>query len=203
MQKPPEKPPAKSAGDAERARQLLKAGEYVKAREAAGEALANKDKDAGKVIAALDRESEKERTLGARAFKQGDLKSSIIHWERAFQMNPEAPDIKLLKEDIKNTKLLLAAHEAFTREDYAAAHHALDKPKNYGLTKEGALELIRKMRALADERNRAGLRHYVAERIDRAIDEWEAALRIYPGHERALDNLDDARRLKQKMEKVK
>ncbi len=176
MQKPPEKPPAKTAG----------------------EALGNKE-----VIAAQGRESGKERAHGARAFKGGDLKSSISHWTRALEMNPGAPDIKLLKEDIANTKLLQAAHEAFAREDYAAAHNALDKPKNYGLTKEGALELIKKMRALADERNRAGLRHYVAERIDRAIEEWEAALRIYPGHERALNNLDDARKLKSKMEKVK
>ena len=175
--KPPRKPPAKTAG----------------------EALGNKNK----VIAAQGLESGKERTLGARAFKGGDLKNSISHWERALRMNPGAPDIKLLKEDIANTKLLQAAHEAFAREDYAAAHEALNKPKEYGLTNEGALELIKKMRALADERNRAGLRHYVAERIDRAIDEWETALRIYPGHERALKNIDDARKLKQKMEKVK
>ncbi len=198
--KPPEKPPAKTASEAEQAQEHLRAGEYKKAREAATEAIAHSDKGADKVIAALDKEADKERRQGARAFKSGDLIKSISHWERSLEMNPGA---RGLKEDLENTKLLHLAQEAIAKKDYAAAHHALNKATRYGLTKESALELIGKLRALADERNRAGMRHYVAERIDRAIEEWETALRIYPGHARALNNLDDARKLKKKIQEVR
>ena len=203
-EKPPPPKPRPSAkqtkSEAEQAREHLKAGEYKKAREAATEAIAHKDKGAGKVIAALDRESGKERRLGARAFKAGDLKNSISHWERALEMNPGA---RGLKEDLAHTRELYSAQEAFGAGDYGKAFEAASSAQEYGLTRTGALELKSKMRALADERNRAGMRHYVAERIDRAIEEWETALRIYPGHERALNNLDDARRLQKKIQEVR
>ena len=138
--------------------------------------------------------------MGDSAFKGGDLKGSISHWTRALEILPEA---RGLKADMENTKQLLRADEAIAKEDYATAHEALDKAKEYSLTKAGALELIKKMHSLADEHNRKGMRHYVAERIDRAIDEWRMTLKIFPGHERALANLADAQKLKEKMEGVR
>lgn len=198
------RPPAKEQkSEAEQAREHLKAGQYKKARKAATEAIAKNDKSADKVIIALDREAKKERRLGDRAFKSGDLGKSISHWERALEMNPDAPDIKLLKDDLKNTRLLHKAQEAFDAGDYGKAFEAASSAQDHGLTRGGALELIKKLKALADEQYRKGLRHYVAERMERAIAEWERALEIYPGHERSVRDLKDARRLQKKIEDVR
>ncbi len=201
--KPPEKPPVETKSDAERAREHLKAGEYAKARKAASEAIAHKDRSADSVIATLDKEADKERGQGARAFKSGDLKSSISHWERALEMNPGAPDTKKLKEDLAHTRELFSAREAYKAGYYGKAFREASKAQDYELTRGGALELIKKLRAMADEQYRKGLKHYIAERMDQAIAEWERALVIYPGHERSVRDLKDARRLQQKMETVR
>ncbi len=205
--KPPEKSlerhPVKTKSDAERAREHLRAGQFAKARKAASKAIAHKDMSADNVIAALDKEADKERGQGARAFKEGNLKSSISHWERALQMNPGAPDMKLLKQDLAHTRELHSAQVAFEAGDYGKAFKAASSARDYGLTRGGALELIKKFRAMADEQYRKGLKHYIAERMELAIAEWERALLIYPGHERSVRDLKDARRLKQKMDKVR
>jgi hypothetical protein len=184
------------------ARALIKSGEYIVAREIARESLeyANEKKAAHKILSSLDKRSKSERKKGIYAFKKGDIKKALVHWELSITMNPEA---RGLDADIMHTRHLLNASEAFEQEDYISAYYAAREAEAHTLTKQPALELIRKIRMLADKIYRLGLKHYIAERMDQAIAEWERALKVYPGHERSVRDIKDARKLKKKIQSVR
>ena len=53
---------------------------------------------------------------------------------------------------------------------------------------------------LAQIHYRNGVKHFINEDLKSAIDEWEIALACDPNHDNARENIDNARRLMQKIE---
>ncbi len=56
------------------------------------------------------------------------------------------------------------------------------------------------MANLAQIHYRNGVKHFINEDLKSAIAEWEAALACDPNHDKARENIDNARRLMQKIE---
>ena len=128
------------------------------------------------------------------------MRTAHVHWSESLAMDPGRPG---LSEKVRNVGALLDAQDAFEAERYSDAYHSAMSAKDYGLTMEGAVELLAKLRRLAGKHYIRGLDHYVEERMEQAIAEWERALEIFPGHSNAARDLREAEKLREKIEKVK
>jgi cytochrome c-type biogenesis protein CcmH/NrfG len=53
---------------------------------------------------------------------------------------------------------------------------------------------------LAQVHYRNGVKHFINEDLKSAIAEWEIALAYNPNHDKARENIENARRLMQKIE---
>jgi peptidoglycan/xylan/chitin deacetylase (PgdA/CDA1 family) len=190
-------PPADTAGMGYK--ELLKAGRYAEAREDAERAASRGDRKAKRALRNMKRTAAREHKNGKAAFKKGDLAGALRRWEKAHALDPS---VRGLDEDIMHTGELLRATEAFNAGRYAEAAREAERASGYTLTMKGALELIRKLKALAEEHYQRGLQLYVTEHIDEAIAEWERALEFYPGHETTKTEHDGARELLERMLEV-
>jgi hypothetical protein len=55
----------------------------------------------------------------------------------------------------------------------------------------------------AEEHYLRGLKYYVDDDIERAVDEWERALYLNPNHNKAKKDLRDAKKVIEKLKEVK
>jgi tetratricopeptide (TPR) repeat protein len=63
--------------------------------------------------------------------------------------------------------------------------------------------LARNRREIAEAHYLSGVKYFTQEKIEMAIQEWEAVLHLEPKHPMAQKDLDSARNLLQKLEKIK
>mgnify|MGYP000209319103 CR=1 FL=1 len=59
-----------------------------------------------------------------------------------------------------------------------------------------------RLQALAQKHYRNGVKHFINENLNAAVDEWEEALRYNPNLEKAGEDIDNARRIMQKIESM-
>ena len=58
------------------------------------------------------------------------------------------------------------------------------------------------MQRQADIHYRQGVKYFVAENLQKAIDEWELVLRLNPQHPKARQDITNARKLIEKLEAI-
>ena len=75
------------------------------------------------------------------------------------------------------------------------------------INKSSSLPKIRKpevhLQEQAEVHYANGIRHYLAEELDKAIEEWEETLRLNPDHPKAKKDLQKARRMLETLRKIK
>ena len=69
--------------------------------------------------------------------------------------------------------------------------------------KDAAAQLAQSRKEIAEEHYINGVRFFTQEEIELAIYEWEAALALEPGHPKAKKDIESARNVLQKLEKIK
>jgi tetratricopeptide (TPR) repeat protein len=69
--------------------------------------------------------------------------------------------------------------------------------------KDVSLQLLQNRKQLAEAHYIKGVQFFIGEEIERAIREWEATLTLEPKHPKARKDIESARSLLQKLEKVK
>ena len=173
--------------------------------EAAGPSLAMiPDGFAGKnaAVEALQAALQKQQTaiaLGqARVhFDQGEYQQSLDMAERLLKEAPESVDAR----DLATEARYRVALDHFDHQRFLEAREVLEKVDK---SHEASIALNKTVRSrladLAQIHYRNGVKHFINEDLKSAIAEWEIALACNPNHDNARENIDNARRLMEKIE---
>ncbi len=179
-----------------RATALIASGQL----EAARPSLANvPDGFAGRAAAvkALQKQQsamafEKARML----FDQGVYQQSLDMLEDLLDEEPQRVDVRGLAAEARYRVAL----EHYDHKRLIDARQVLEKADE---GHEASMALNRTVRSrlskLAQIHYRNGVKHFINEDLESAIAEWEIALACDPNHDNARENIDNARRLMQKI----
>jgi tetratricopeptide (TPR) repeat protein len=144
-----------------------------------------------------------------------DIDQSIEQAKASFQKHDYRQVLSLTREillydpdnseaaDLKNAALYETAAGLRRHGKYAEALKALRQvdSKYKGVQKDIA-ELKALIAEEAEKYYRIGVNHYVNEEFGSAIENWKKTLRLNPKHPKARKDIENARRLLQKLEKV-
>jgi len=72
----------------------------------------------------------------------------------------------------------------------------------YRDTREAMAAVQNSLKGVAEEHYKKGVQAFINEQLDSAIAEWEQTLRIFPGHPKAQQDLDNARQLRDRLQQV-
>jgi tetratricopeptide (TPR) repeat protein len=130
-------------------------------------------------------------------FDRGEYQQSLEILERLLEEAPESADARALATEARYRVAL--AH--FDRQRFLEAREVLDKADE---GHEASMALKKTVHArlvnLAQIHYRNGVKHFINEDLKSAIAEWEIALACNPNLDNARENIDNARRLLQKIE---
>ena len=119
---------------------------------------------------------------------------------------------KILRYDETNKtaqKIISAAqcrrvNALLIRKKYAEVSKALDKSDPSDIcTRKLRLALKLSMKKEAEAHYLRGVKHFLNEELQGAINEWEITLKLDPTHDKAKKNIKNARNLLEKLKKVK
>lgn len=130
-------------------------------------------------------------------FDKGEYQQSLDRLEPLLEQTPESLDARDLASESRyrlaldhfDHKRLFETREVLEKAD--EGHEA-----SMALNQTVRTQLVK--RAQIHYRN--GVKHFINEDLKSAIAEWEIALACDPNHDKARENIDNARRLMQKIE---
>jgi tetratricopeptide (TPR) repeat protein len=103
-----------------------------------------------------------------------------------------------------NKSLLASGNEHLKKREYDKSQSDLEQiAEGFPGRTEALAELGRQKRKLAEEHYRQGVKFYLDEDLTAAIREWRLALKFYPEHTRAQENIAKTRAILDKLETVK
>jgi tetratricopeptide (TPR) repeat protein len=153
------------------------------------------------VVEALQAALQKQqRTLALEKarmyFDQGAYPQSLELLEKLLQEEPQYDDAR----DLATEARYRVALDLFDHQRFLEAREVLEKmDKNH----EASVALDKTVRSrladLAQVHYRKGVKHFINENLESAIAEWEIALACNPNHNKARKNIENARRLMQKI----
>lgn len=103
----------------------------------------------------------------------------------------------------KNATHYQAGLDFFDQKKYIKALDAFEKVEpSYGDIADKLSELKRVMTIESEEHYRKGVKHFLNEKLDEAIEEWEKALALDPENDKARKDIDNARQLLKKIDEI-
>ncbi|MGV1098850.1 LysM peptidoglycan-binding domain-containing protein [Thiovibrio sp. JS02] len=146
-----------------------------------------------------DADTEKLIALARKSFQNKEYEAAISSAKMVVNLdytNREAVDLL-------NHASLFFARELLEKEDFVGAEAALaNVDDDYPALRPAQAELAARRLGAAERHYRNGVQFFVNEQLQLAIGEWRETLRIYPGHERARDDIGKARGILEKLKKV-
>lgn len=153
-------------------------------------------------VEALQAAMQKQQTASALGqarvhFDQGEYQQSLDMLERLLKEAPENVDAR----DLATEARYRVALDHYDHQRFLEAREVLDKADE-GHEASMALNITvhTRLTDLAQIHYRNGVKHFINEDLKSAIAEWEIALACNPNHDNARKNIDNARRLMQKIE---
>ncbi len=130
---------------------------------------------------------------------KGEYQQSL---EMVQQLLEEAPD-RVDARDLANEARYRLALDHFDHKRFLEAHEVLEKADKGHAASMALKKTVRAQLAnLAQIHYRNGVKHFINEDLKSAIAEWEIALACDPNHDKARENIDNARRLMQKIDSL-
>ena len=124
--------------------------------------------------------------------------SKVLIWlERLLEETPDSVDAR----DLATEARYRLALDHFDHKRFVEARKVLEKADEGHQASMALNETVRtRLASLAQIHYRNGVKHFINEDLKSAIDEWDIALACDPNHDNARENIDNARRLMQKIE---
>jgi tetratricopeptide (TPR) repeat protein len=130
-------------------------------------------------------------------FRAGEYLKAAASAERVLARSPGNRDARALR----NAAYYQLGTEALRRQEYTDALRMLRKvDASYKDQKQLVAQVESRLRKEADSHYAAGLKRFLAEDLEGAVEEWETTLKLSPEHPKAKRDLEKARRL---LEQVK
>ncbi|MCB2147169.1 MAG: tetratricopeptide repeat protein [Deltaproteobacteria bacterium] len=160
--------------------------------------FAGKDAALEALQAALQRQQTSLVLEKARAhFDQGEYRQSLDLLETLQKDGPE----NIAARDLAAEARYRLALDHFDHQRFLEARDVLKKADESHEASMALKETVRaRLLELAQIHYRNGVKHFINEDLKSAITDWEKALICNPDHEKARENIDNARRLMQKVE---
>jgi tetratricopeptide (TPR) repeat protein len=118
----------------------------------------------------------------------------------AEQVLAKSPGNREARE-LRNAAYYQLGNDSLRKQEYTDALQALRKvDASYKDQKKLVSQIESRLRKDADSHYAAGLKRFLAEDLDGAVEEWETTLKLSPEHPKAKRDLEKARRL---LEQVK
>jgi peptidoglycan/xylan/chitin deacetylase (PgdA/CDA1 family)/TolA-binding protein len=147
---------------------------------------------------------------------QNAIQKELLTAERLLKKKKYTESIhlseKILRYDGSNEtapKIISAAHcrrvnALLSRKKYTEVSKALDQADPSDIcTKKLRVALKLSMKKEAEAHYIRGVKHFLNEELQGAINEWEITLKLDPTHDKAKKNIKNARNLLEKLKKVK
>ncbi|MGB2927295.1 MAG: hypothetical protein WBB70_00130 [Desulfobacterales bacterium] len=107
-------------------------------------------------------------------------------------------------QDLINTAFCQQGKDLIIRKNYTEALHVLSRADpQYDCVKKTTSDVYTAMEKQAEVHYLKGVNHFLNEELQSAIKEWEKTLALNPEHKKAKKNINNARSLLKKLEKVK
>jgi tetratricopeptide (TPR) repeat protein len=160
--------------------------------------FADKDATLKALRTALHAQQATLRLEKARAhFDQGHYQQSLDLTETLLQDAPESVAARNLAAEARYRLAL----DHFDHNRFIEVRKVLEKADRGHAASMALQETVRiRLVELAQNHYRNGVKHFINEDLQSAIAEWEMALICNPQHAKARENIDNARRLIQKIE---
>ncbi len=160
--------------------------------------FAGKDAAVESLQAALQRRQTTLVLANARDhFDKGEYQQSLDILERLLEETPDSVDAR----DLASEARYRLALDHVDHKRFVEARKVLEKADEGHQASMALNETVRtRLASLAQIHYRNGVKHFINEDLKSAIDEWEIALACDPNHDNARENIDNARRLMQKIE---
>ncbi len=160
--------------------------------------FAGKDAAVEALQAALQRQQATLLIAKARDhFDKGAYQQSLEMVERLLEEAPDSADAR----DLASEARYRLALDHFDHKRFFEAREVLEKADKGHEASMALNETVRtRLAQLAQIHYRNGVKYFINEDLKSAIAEWEIALVCDPNHDNARENIDNARRLMQKIE---
>ncbi len=90
------------------------------------------------------------------------------------------------------------------KKEYAHSLEMLNQiPPGYEGVEEAIADVTNRMREQAEVHYTKGVKYFVNEQLKKAIEEWEKALALNPGHQKAKESVENAQGLLEKLDQIK
>ncbi len=130
-------------------------------------------------------------------FDKGAYQQCLEMVERLLEEAPDSADAR----DLAIAARYRLALDHFDHQRFFEAREVLEKADEGHEASMALNENVRtQLASLAQIHYRNGVKHFINEDLKSAIVEWEIALACDPNHDNARENIDNARRLMQKIE---
>ena len=107
-------------------------------------------------------------------------------------------------EDLINTTFCQQGKDLIIRKNYTQALNVLNRANpQYDCVKRTISDVYKAKKKQAEVHYLNGVKHFLNEELQSAIKEWEKTLVLNPEHNKAKKNINNARNLLDKLEKVK
>jgi tetratricopeptide (TPR) repeat protein len=107
-------------------------------------------------------------------------------------------------EDLINTTFCQQGKDLIIRKNYTQALNVLNRANpQYDCVKKTISDVYKAKKKQAEVHYLKGVKHFLNEELQSAIKEWEKTLALNPEHKKAKKNINNARSLLEKLEKIK
>jgi tetratricopeptide (TPR) repeat protein len=134
-----------------------------------------------------------------RFFEHGLYRQSLDRIATVIALRPDHPAARELAGEAR----FRLAREHAANKRYLIARHVLENADpNHQPSMELKAHVDKRLEALAQIHYRNGVKRFINEDLQAAIDEWEMALVCNPDHLKARENMENARRLLDKIQRI-
>ncbi len=138
---------------------------------------------------------------GVKYFAEEKLEEAVEEWEKTLEFDPEHPNAE---KEIENARILILYRDGIQLSQqgkYGQALEILNRMTEHPGVPETIAELKQTMKIKAEEHYRQGVKYFVDEKLEEAVEEWEKTLEFDPEHSNAEKEIENARSLIQKLKK--
>ncbi|MCP4110614.1 MAG: hypothetical protein GY749_34675 [Desulfobacteraceae bacterium] len=140
---------------------------------------------------------------GVKYFADDKLEEAVEEWEKTLEFDPEYPNAEKEIENVRTLILYRDGVKLSQQGEYGQALEIFNKITEHPGVPEAIAELKQTMKIKAEEHYRQGVKYFVDEKLKEAVEEWEKTLEFDPEHSNAEKEIENTRKLIQKLKKDK